>query len=192
MTSPHTAPLPHDFINQAPLRAVLERLSGLYEHADWIVSEALVRRPFASLAAFELALQAVVDAAGLAAQLTLIRAHPMLTGKARIDPTIAPDSQSEQSLVGLDRCTPDEYRALHQLNEAYLARFGWPFIVAVRGPNGSGLTRQQIIDSLAQRLTSTPSTEREECLRQIHQIAHWRLLDRFQTGAEASPQLRKP
>ncbi len=154
-------------------------LAGVYEHSDWIVVDTLKQHPYASLPALLLGLQRSVDAASVEQQLGLIRAHPPLTGKAKIGADLARDSQNEQSLVGLDRCSPEEYAALTRLHAAYEERFGWPFILAVRGPRGRGLSRQEIIQTWERRLLDSEESERQECLRQIHRIAEMRLYERF-------------
>ncbi len=152
----------------------LEQLAGLYEHNAWIVEQALTRGPFQSLAAFKRACTEVLDTAGRDAQLALIRAHPELVGKAAV---LTHESTREQSAAGLQHCSPEEFATLQQLNRDYNARFGWPFIVAVRGPRGRGLTRQQIIDTFARRLQAHPDAEFAECIRQIHRIAELRLME---------------
>ncbi|MFN4115026.1 MAG: 2-oxo-4-hydroxy-4-carboxy-5-ureidoimidazoline decarboxylase [Inhella sp.] len=152
----------------------LDQLAGLYEHNAWIVEQALARGPFKSLAAFKRACAEVLDAAGRDAQLALIRAHPQLVGKAAV---LTHESTREQSAAGLQHCSPEEFATLQQLNRDYNARFGWPFIVAVRGPRGVGLTRQQIIDTFARRLQAHPDAEFAECIRQIHRIAELRLME---------------
>jgi len=170
---------PLEVLNRAPLDQALKTLAGLYEHSDWIVQRALADRPFVSVAALQHTLQSVVQQASQDEQLALIRAHPALIGKIKIDTSIAPDSQSEQSLIGLDRCSPAEYRALDELNDAYSKKFGWPFILAVKGPRSKGLTRSQIIDTLSRRLDTSSQTEFHECLLQIHRIAQLRLQERL-------------
>ncbi|WP_374660849.1 2-oxo-4-hydroxy-4-carboxy-5-ureidoimidazoline decarboxylase [Inhella sp.] len=153
-------------------------LTGLYEHSPWIVAQALARGPFRSLAAFKRACVEVLEAAGREAQLQLIRAHPELVGKAGVDSSaLTRESRGEQSSAGLASCSPEEFARLQQLNRDYNARFGWPFILAVRGPRGLGLTRTQVIDTFARRLLAHPDTEFLECQRQIHRIAELRLMD---------------
>ncbi len=152
----------------------LEKLAGLYEHSAWIVEQALARGPFKSLAAFKRACAEVLDAAGRDAQLGLIRAHPELVGKAAV---LTSESTREQSAAGLQQCSPQEFETLQRLNRDYNARFGWPFILAVRGPRGVGLTRTQIIETFERRLHAHPEQEFAECLRQIHRIAELRLAE---------------
>ena len=150
-------------------------LHGIYEHSPWIAAQAASARPFASLAALKLALQTVVTSAGGNDQLALLRAHPELAGKAVIAGELTVESMGEQASSGLDRCTPDEYALLHDLNAQYNARFGFPFILAVKGPTGRGLTRQAIIATFTRRLENTRVDELREALRQVHRIAEIRL-----------------
>jgi len=162
-------------LNQLDTAAFVERLGGIYEHSPWIPERAGARRPFASLAALKLALQDAVNLASEDEQLALLRAHPELAGKAAIAGELTAESTGEQAASGLDRCSPDEYAALHELNAAYNARFGFPFILAVKGPTGKGLTRQAIIATFRRRLGNQPQDEMMEGLRQVHRIAEIRL-----------------
>ncbi|MEI7763153.1 MAG: 2-oxo-4-hydroxy-4-carboxy-5-ureidoimidazoline decarboxylase [Comamonadaceae bacterium] len=156
-----------------------QMLSGLYEHSPWIAQAALAQRPFASLAKLKYALVQVLAQAGLDAQLALIRAHPELAGKAMISQTLTAESSNEQSAAGLTHCSAQEFARIQELNAAYKARFDFPFILAVRGPRGSGLTRREIIETFERRLQGQRSFEIEECLRNIHRIAELRLNDKF-------------
>lgn len=166
-------------LNAAPQAEFTALLDGIYEHSAWIAEAAWQHRPFASLAALAHALVLVLREAGRDAQLALIRAHPELAGKAMIAKALTAASTHEQSRAGLADCTSHEFARLQQLNAAYNARFGWPFILAVRGPRGTGLTRLQIIAAFERRLGHHTDVEFGECVRQIHRIAQLRLNDRF-------------
>ena len=166
-------------LNQAPLEEVTQRLAGLYEHSPWIPQAALAQRPFTSLAQLKYAMVGVLNAAGVEAQLALIRAHPELAGKAMVDKSLTAESSIEQSKAGLTHCTPQEFETIQQLNRDYNARFGFPFILAVRGPRGTGLSKAEIIATFQRRLQGHPDFERQECLRNIHRIAEIRLNDLF-------------
>ncbi|WP_416758033.1 2-oxo-4-hydroxy-4-carboxy-5-ureidoimidazoline decarboxylase [Roseateles sp. So40a] len=171
-----------DQLNAAGEDALVALLDGIYEHSPWIARRAFAARPadgFASLAALKHALARVVREASVDEQLGLIRAHPELAGKAMVAKTLTAESTNEQRTAGLTDCSPEEFARLQQLNADYNARFGWPFILAVRGPRGLGLTRHQIIDTFARRLNAHPDIERAECLRNIHRIAEIRLNDKF-------------
>jgi len=166
-------------LNCAELADAAQMLDGLYEHSPWIAQAALAQRPFASLAQLKHALVQVLDATGLEAQLALIRAHPELAGKAMVSQSLTAESSKEQSTAGLTHCSAQEFARIQELNAAYKARFDFPFILAVRGPRGSGLTRQEIINTFESRLHGQRSFEIEECLRNIHRIAELRLNDKF-------------
>lgn len=166
-------------LNSTPLPEAVQMLDGVYEHSPWIAQQALAQRPFASLAALKYAMAVVLHNAGRDAQLALIRAHPELAGKAMVDQSLTAESTNEQSKAGLTHCTAHEFDKIQQLNAAYNAKYGWPFILAVRGPRGSGLTKQTIIETLERRLHGHPDFELQECLRQIHRIAEIRLADKF-------------
>ena len=168
-----------DQLNTAPSAWLLQQLGGLYEHSPWIAEQALQRRPFVSLAQFKHAMAQVVTAASREAQLALVRAHPELAGRAMVSQALTAESTGEQSRAGLSECSPQEFDRLQQLNSAYNERFGHPFIVAVRGPRGDGLSRQQIIATFERRLHNPVNTELCECLRNIHRIAEIRLDDKF-------------
>jgi len=179
------AALTLDLLNQADHDTFCRLLAGVYEHSPWIAEGAWTRRPldgFATLAQLKRTLVEVVRAAPEAAQLDLIRAHPELAGKAMVARTLTAESTGEQRSAGLTDCSPEEFARLQQLNADYNARFGWPFILAVKGPRGTGLSRQQIIDTFARRLSGTKEFEFAECLRNIHRIAEIRLNEKF--GAE--------
>jgi len=171
-----------DQLNTASLEQAQQWLDGVYEHSPWIAQAALRERPFRSLAHLKHALAHAVRTAGTQAQLALIRAHPELAGKAMVDQSLTAESTHEQSKAGLTQCTPAEFARLQQLNADYNARFDFPFILAVRGPRGTGLRKQQIIDTFARRLDNHPDFEQAEALRNIHRIAEIRLNDKF--GAE--------
>lgn len=166
-------------LNAAPHGEALAALDGLYEHSPWIAEAALAKRPFASLAQLKRALAEVVRDAGRERQLALVRAHPELAGKAMVANTLTDASAHEQASSGLTHCSPEEFATLQRLNAAYNEKFGWPFILAVRGPRGTGLARREIIATFERRLQGHPDFELAECLRQIHRIAELRLADRF-------------
>ena len=166
-------------LNSASREAAAQMLDGLYEHSPWIAEQALNERPFTSLAHLKHAMCEVLSHAGREAQLGLIRAHPELAGKAMVSKTLTAESTNEQTKAGLTDCTPEEFAQIQQLNADYNAKFGWPFILAVRGPRGMGLHKRQIIDAFERRLHGHPDFELAECLRNIHRIVEIRLNDKF-------------
>lgn len=166
-------------LNAAAPAEAARLLDGLYEHSPWIAEAALAHRPFRSLSHLKQAMADIVREAGAERQLALIRAHPELAGKAMVSKTLTSESTSEQSKAGLTDCTPEEFARIQQLNADYNAKFGFPFILAVRGPRGTGLHRRQIIETFARRLDNPHDFEQAEALRNIHRIVELRLNDKF-------------
>jgi beta-ureidopropionase / N-carbamoyl-L-amino-acid hydrolase len=166
-------------LNSASAADVSRLLDGTYEHSPWIAERAAAARPFATLSQLKQAMVAVVRDAGVDAQLALIRAHPELAGKAMVSQTLTAESSNEQGQAGLTDCTPAEFAQIQQLNADYNQRFGFPFILAVRGPRGSGLGKAEIITTFARRLAQPLAVERDDNLRNIHRIAEIRLADKF-------------
>ncbi|ATH14176.1 OHCU decarboxylase [Delftia acidovorans] len=166
-------------LNAADLATAASLLDGLYEHSPWIAEAALAQRPFRSLAQIKYAMAQELDKAPVQAKLDLIRAHPELAGKAMETNTLTAESTNEQNKAGLTRCTPEELEHIRKLNAEYGKRFGFPFILAVRGPRGAGLAKAEIIETFERRLHNHPDFELGEALRNIHRIAEIRLNDKF-------------
>jgi N-carbamoyl-L-amino-acid hydrolase len=180
MTSPDLTPdFSLDWLNQASDDQAMAWFDGLYEHSPWVGQAAWQHKPFRSLAHLKWALADSVNRASHEQQLMLVKAHPVLAAKRASGLTAA--SQSEQQLAGLWQSTTEQAEQLAQLNQRYQAHFGWPFIIAVRGPRGLGLTPDAILKELERRLHQAPAIEFHECLRQIHRIAETRLHDKCQS-----------
>lgn len=157
-------------LNGLPREVFIAALADIFEHSPWVAERAANQRPFADVESLHTAMCAAMRAEGHAAQLALIRAHPQLAGKAAIAGELTQSSAREQQGAGLDRCTPEEFSELNRLNDAYFARFGFPFIVAVKGHS-----RQSILAAMRERLPHDAETEFDEALRQIERIAGFRL-----------------
>ena len=150
-------------------------LGGIFEHSPWIADASWQARPFESVEALHAAMCRCLADSDEAAKLALIRAHPELAGKAAIRGELTAESASEQRGAGLDACSPQEYAELTALNRSYGERFGFPFILAVRGYDRAG-----IIGNLRSRIANNRETEMAEALRQIERIAGFRLADLIQ------------
>jgi beta-ureidopropionase / N-carbamoyl-L-amino-acid hydrolase len=168
-----------DDLNAADQAQFTALLDGVYEHSPWIAAGAWQARPFTSLAQLKHALVAVLRAAPDEAKLGLIRAHPELAGKAMVSKSLTAESTNEQNKAGLTDCTQEEFDTIGRLNADYNTKFGFPFILAVRGPRGTGLSKREIIAAFARRLANGRDFEFAEALRNIHRIAEIRLNDKF-------------
>ncbi|TCD11298.1 2-oxo-4-hydroxy-4-carboxy-5-ureidoimidazoline decarboxylase [Oricola cellulosilytica] len=159
-------------LNQVSQDEFIDKLSGIFEHSPWVAAGAADERPFASVDELHAAMVAAVDRADETLRLGLIRAHPDLAGKVAIAGKLTPESTSEQKGAGLDSLTKDEYARFHGLNHAYTARFGFPFILAVRGHD-----KHSIMAAFERRLENDADAEMREALAQIARIGHFRLND---------------
>ena len=149
--------------------AFVARFGFLFEHSPWVVERAAARRPFADLHA---GLMQVVADASEDEQLALVRAHPELAGKAAIDRTLTAESTAEQASAGLDRLTEAEFARFHELNAAYRARFGFPFVICVRLTDKAG-----ILAAMERRLGNDRDGELATALAEVGRIVKLRLED---------------
>jgi len=166
-------------LNSAPHKDFVALLAGTYERSPWVSERAWPRGPFLTLAQLKRTLVEVVTEAERDEQLALLRSHPELAGKAMAAGTMTAESSHEQGRVGLTACTRAELAQIAKLNAAYRDRFGFPFMLAVRGPRGTGLTKAQIMETFERRLENHPEFEFAEALRNVHRVAELRLDDRF-------------
>lgn len=157
-------------LNHASADAFVATLSGIFEHSPWVAEAAARQRPFASIEALHRAMSQIVETAGEAKQLALINAHPELAGKAAVRGELTAESTREQSGAGLDQCTQAEFDKLHALNRQYREKFGFPFILAVRGYDRHG-----IIANFESRANKDRAQEVRASLDQIYRIARFRL-----------------
>jgi 2-oxo-4-hydroxy-4-carboxy-5-ureidoimidazoline decarboxylase len=159
-----------DELNALDLATFTARLGGIFEHSPWVAAEVWPLRPFAGIDDLHAAMSKAVVDAGEAAQLALLRAHPQLAGKAALAGELTADSTREQHGAGLDQCSAEEFARLHALNTQYEQRFGFPFILAVRGH-----TRASILSNMAARVDNARDEEFAEALHQVERIARFRL-----------------
>lgn len=162
-------------LNTLPREEFVRALGGIFEHSPWVAEQVHPQRPFSSVSELHAAMVKVIEEAGADAHLTLIRHHPELAGKAAIRGELTPESTAEQAGAGLDQCSPEEYANLTALNQAYREKFGFPFILAVRGYDRKG-----IIDEFRRRAALTREEEMAESLKQIYKIGRFRLDDLVQ------------
>jgi len=159
-------------LNASDRAGFVDALGAIFEHSPWVVDRAWQRRPFAAADDLMTAMLAVVEAASDDEKLGLIRAHPDLAGKAARAGALTEHSASEQAGVGLNRLPDEEFARFHHLNDAYKARFGFSFVIAVRGQ-----TRETVLAAFEARLKNDLAAEKAEALRNIGLIARFRLED---------------
>jgi 2-oxo-4-hydroxy-4-carboxy-5-ureidoimidazoline decarboxylase len=161
-----------DALNASDRDAFVAVLGHLFEHSPWVASETFVKRPFASRDALHAALCATMRSAAHARQLDLVRAHPDLAGRLARAGQLTAASTGEQSAAGLDRLTPREEAEIGRLNDAYKARFGFPFVICARLN-----AKDTILAAMRARLGNPPAAELSTALDEIAKIARLRLND---------------
>jgi 2-oxo-4-hydroxy-4-carboxy-5-ureidoimidazoline decarboxylase len=150
-------------------------LGEVYEHAPWVAQAVWRQHPFATLAALHEAMMAAVRAAPAEQQLTLIKGHPDLAGKAARAGAMTADSQAEQASAGLERLSEAEFAQFHRLNGAYREKFGIPFIICARRHG-----KDSILQQFERRLQNGTAEEAETALAEIFRIAALRLDQRLE------------
>jgi 2-oxo-4-hydroxy-4-carboxy-5-ureidoimidazoline decarboxylase len=157
-------------LNRAPAADFAGHLANVYEHAPWVAAAAAAARPFATVTALFAALASAVRTASEAERLALIRGHPELAPPAREAGALTTESTSEQASAGLDRLDAAEMVEFRRLNEAYRAKFGFPFIICVRRH-----TKESVLAHFERRVAHAPETEGAIALDEIDRIAALRL-----------------
>jgi len=167
-----------DDLNRMDPAAFEAAVGDVFELAPWVAKAAHARRPFATVSDLHAAMMGAVRAAPREQQLAFVRNHPDVAGKA----AVTDDSRREQASVGLDALSPEEFARFHRLNDAYKARFGFPFMISVRRH-----TRDSILEQFERRLRRDPAAEFGQALQEVFYITRLRLAAKV-TG-EGMPQV---
>lgn len=152
--------------------------SSIYEHSTWVAEELWrqkIEHPseyFDSIDKIKACMADIVEQSTDEQKLILLRAHPDLAGKAALAGELTHASTSEQSGAGLDQCSEEELAHFLQLNDAYREKFGFPFIMAVKGA-----TKEQILAGFESRTPNDWQTEFDRAMSEVHKIAGFRLAD---------------
>ena len=162
-------------VDMAPINAMdravfVQKFGGIFENSPWVAEKAWEKRPFASLDDMHAAMVAVAKNAPAAQQLALLQSHPDLAGKEAQAGTMTASSVTEQASAGLNALSPAEFAELSGLNAAYRAKFGFPFIIAVRMH-----TKEGIFFEFRRRLQNDTQTEFANDLQNVYIITRLRL-----------------
>ena len=157
-------------LNSSDRAAFVAALGHLFEHSPWVADETFPLRPFADADSLHAALCATMFGAPAERQLALVRAHPDLAGRLAQAGALTADSAREQAAAGLDRLTPGEASEIVRLNDAYQARFGFPFVICARLN-----AKAAILASMRSRVANGPKEELSTALAEIAKIARLRL-----------------
>ncbi|QLF68296.1 2-oxo-4-hydroxy-4-carboxy-5-ureidoimidazoline decarboxylase [Peteryoungia desertarenae] len=151
----------------------VERYGGVFEHSPFIAERAYdagtITEPLGASSVHE-AMAAIFRSASAEERLGVLRAHPDLAGKLAIAGELTEDSKREQAGAGLDRLSADEHARFTELNTAYVEKFGFPFIIAVKG-----LTKDDILAAFGSRISNSRDQEFDTACQQVEKIARLRL-----------------
>lgn len=145
-------------------------LANIFEYSPWIAEQAATARPFSGVKALLSAMKDAVDRAPAEQLITLIKAHPDLANKTQRAAGLTVESTAEQNSLGLDRLSDAEYEAFERVNNAYRAKFGFPYIICVRRH-----TKDSVLRDFERRLPNDVATETETSIGEICRIAALRL-----------------
>jgi OHCU decarboxylase len=150
----------------------------IFEHSAWIAGQVWdsgLDASHDSAAGLHSAFADVILAADQQQKLSLLRAHPELGLGMASGQELTLSSQAEQRGAGLDRCSSSEFAAFQSLNQSYRARFGFPFIMAVKGYG-----RSEILEAFRIRLANTREQEVLAALEQVIRIGLFRIESKFE------------
>lgn len=144
----------------------IKAFGEIAEHSPWVAETASKTRPYKTRDSMIEAFKAAVLNGNEGEQLALIRAHPDLATRA----TLSKDSTNEQKGAGLDTLSVTELKRFNEFNDHYRAKFGFPFIFAVKGAN-----KHQILGAFEQRINNSSRTEFKTAIEQVCRIIKFRL-----------------
>ncbi len=156
-------------INKLSQSEFIKVFANIFENSIWIAEELYKQKPFDNFEELSLKMLDIFENTSKKKQLIILNAHPDLADKTKIS-SLTPNSKKEQSNVGLDQCTEEEFRQFKNLNDKYKKKFGFPFIFAVKNKS-----KKEILSNFRQRVSYDISVEFNEALKQVRKIASLRL-----------------
>jgi OHCU decarboxylase len=146
-----------------------EVFGNIFENASWIAEKLYRQKPFKNFQDLFSKMISIFENANNQNKLKILNSHPDLADKTKIG-SLTLDSNKEQSSAGLDQCDEKEFNEFKNLNLEYKSKFGFPFIIAVKGKN-----RSEILLNFKKRILSSKKIEFDEAIKQVKQIASLRL-----------------
>jgi len=146
-----------------------EVFGNIFENASWIAKKLYSQKPFKNFQDLSEKMISIFDKADNESKLKILNSHPDLADKTKIG-SLTLDSNKEQSNAGLDRCTEEEFNEFKNLNLEYKKKFGFPFIIAVKGKS-----KKEILLNFKKRISYNKKIEYEEAIIQVKQIASLRI-----------------
>ncbi|WP_223066956.1 2-oxo-4-hydroxy-4-carboxy-5-ureidoimidazoline decarboxylase [Paenibacillus caui] len=153
-------------INALSKPEFVEVFGSVFEHSPWVAEGAFEAKPFASVRELHEAMLRVVEESPEEKILDFIRVHPNLATRMKVGAY----SAKEQQGAGLGQLSTEEFERFTRLNQSYMEKFGFPFILAV-----TGKTKEDIVASMEERLDNSYEAERKQAMKQIARITEIRL-----------------
>jgi len=155
-----------DKINKLSKPDFISIFGNIFEKTEWIAQKSYDLKPYKNYEELFLKMMEIFENTNKENHLKILNAHPDLA----VEKKLTKDSKNEQKNASLNQCTSEEFIEFKKLNEEYKVKFGFPFIVAVKGKN-----KEEILNSFRQRITNNINLEFEEAKRQVKKIASFRL-----------------
>ena len=155
-------------INKLSKSEFIKVFANIFENSSWIAEELYNQKPFNNFEELSSKILNIFETTTRDKQLKILNAHPDLANKTKIS-LLTANSLKEQTNAGLDQCTEEEFNEFKKLNDSY-KKFGFPFILSVKGK-----TKTDILNNFRKRVSSSPEIEFDEAVKQVKQIANFRL-----------------
>ena len=158
-----------DKINKLSRSEFVEIFANIFEKTKWIAEKLYNQKPFDDFKDLCSKMLGIFETAGKETQLKILRTHPDLADKVTVN-LLTSNSRSEQSNAGLDQCSEEEFNEFKNLNKSYRQKYGFPFVIAVKGKN-----KIEILSEFRKRILNSVDEEFNEAIIQIGKIANLRL-----------------
>ena len=158
-----------DKINKLSRSEFVEIFANIFEKTKWIAEKLYNQKPFDDFKDLCSKMLGIFETAGKETQLKILGAHPDLADKVTVN-LLTSNSRSEQSNAGLDQCSEEEFNEFKNLNKSYNQKYGFPFIIAVKGKN-----KIEILREFKKRILNNVDDEFNEAIIQVGKIANLRL-----------------
>ena len=155
-----------DKVNNLSKFDFISIFGNVFEKTEWIAEKAYNSKPYNNFEELFSKMMEIFENSKQQEHLKILNAHPYLV----VEKKLTRDSANEQNNANLDQCSDKEFEEFQKLNEEYKKKFGFPFIIAVKGKN-----KEEILNSFRQRITNNINLEFEEAKKQVKKIASFRL-----------------
>ena len=155
-----------DKFNKLSKAEFISIFGNIFEKTEWIAERCYESKPYNNLDELVSKMMKIFENIDKEKHLEILNSHPDLA----VEKKLTKDSKNEQKNASLNQCTDEEFVEFKKLNEEYKKKFGFPFIVAVKGKN-----KEEILNSFRQRITNNINLEFEEAKKQVKKIASFRL-----------------